>query len=274
MYLTDFIYDGVKLSSLGYLVGSAVTSNNESASAGSKLELSTVYNRGNYITSIVDATYKEQITATFDIIKYACNDTADSIVEDREISYIMRWLNKPQYCKFKPLYDDASFPDVFFMGTFTEINTIQKGGNVVGFTLTFTSNAPYGYADYDDISFSLEKNIPFIYYDESDADGIHYPESMIIEISGNDDFQLYNDLTKKKTIINNCIGDTITFDCIHKTVLSNKSSQHTTFFKDFNYVFPGFISSYITGEPNILTSTMNCDVTLIYKPIRKVGIVV
>ena len=74
MYLTDFVYDGVKLSSLGYLVGSAVTSNNQSASAGSKLELQTVTNHGTHLTGIVNATYSENITATFDIIKFTCNE--------------------------------------------------------------------------------------------------------------------------------------------------------------------------------------------------------
>ena len=274
MYLTDFVFDGVKLSSLGYLVGSAVTSNNESASAGSKLELSTIHNRGNHTTNIIDATYNEPIAATFDIIKFACNDTADNTVEDREISYIMRWLNKTKYCKFKPLYDNLDFPDVFFMGTFTEINTIQIGGNVIGFTITFISNAPYGYGDYDDVIFELNSGEPFSYYDESDDNGIHYPEKMIINILGNGDFKLYNSLTNKTTIVNNCNGDILTFDCIHKIVNSSEYNNHTTFFKDFNYVFPGFMSSYILGEPNILSSNIDCNITLIYKPIRKVGIIV
>ena len=149
MYLTDFVYDGVKLSSLGYLVGNIVSSNNDSATAGSKLDLQTVVNRGNNLTQIITSQYNEPITATFDIVKYACTDTADSIVSDKEISYIMRWLNQTEYCKFYPIYNDLSLPNVYFKGTFTEINTAQLGGNVVGFNVTFTSNAPYGFIDYD-----------------------------------------------------------------------------------------------------------------------------
>lgn len=279
MYLTDFIYDGVKLSSLGYLVGSAVTSNNESASAGSKLDLQTVMNRGNNINQIITAQYNETITATFDIIKISCNSEDKGIVEDSEISYIMRWLNRTTNYKFKPIYNDSTFPDVFFMGTFTEINTIQKGGNVIGFTITFVANTPYGYADYEDREFEL--NIPLgsdtisqVYYDESDEYGIHYPELFIVELYNPGDFELKNELSNKSTIVENCLsGEILTFDCIHRIITSSKASLHPTLFKDFNYIFPSLCNTYESKE-NIITVNTSCKINLTYKPIRKVGIVV
>lgn len=279
MYLTDFVFDGVKLSSLGYLVGSAVTSNNESASAGSKLDLQTVMNRSNHINQIITAQYNEPITATFDIIKFTCNSDENGFVEDAEISYIMRWLNRTSNYKFKPIYDDSTFPSLYYNGTFTEINTIQIGGNVVGFTITFTSNTPYGYADYDEQEFNLiipnnADSVSQIYYDESDEYGIHYPELFVVELNNPGDFQLINELSNKTTIVENCLsGEILTFDCIHRIISSSKASLHPTLFKDFNYVFPSLYNTFESRE-NIITVNISCNISLIYKPIRKVGIIV
>lgn len=279
MYLTDFIFDGVKLSSLGYLVGSATTSNNETASAGSKLDLQTVMNRGNNINQIITAQYNEPITASFDIIKLTCGDSSEQIVSDREISYVMRWLNRTTYCKFKPIYNDSTFPDVFFNGTFIEISTIQMGGVVVGFSVTFIANTPYGYADYDNQQLNIMipsgmETASKIYYDESDEYGIHYPEEFIVHLSTGGDLNLTNELSNKTTIVENCIdGEVLIFDCIHRIITSNKASQHTTLYKDFNYVFPSLCNTTETRE-NIFTSNISVEMSMTYKPIRKVGIVV
>ena len=275
MYLTDFLYDGVKLSSLGYLVGSAVTSNNESASAGSKLDLQTVMNYGNHINEIINVQYNECISVTFDIIKYACTDTIDTIVEDKEVSYFMRWLNRTTNHKFFPIYNDALFHNIYFNGTFTDISTIQKGGNIVGFTVTFIANTPYGYVDFGEQEFIIaSNNDSFTYYDESDEYGMHYPEQVIIQLTNGGDLTLRNLLNNKATIINNChSGEKITFDCVHKIIKSNQSDIHTTLHKDFNYVFPSICNTEESRE-NIITSNLSCIIKLIYKPIRKVGIVV
>lgn len=273
MYLTDFLYDGVKLSSLGYLVGSAVTSNNESASAGSKLDLQTVINHGNHLTGITNATYNEAITVTFDIIKYQCNSSASYIMEDNEIAAMMRWLNRKEWHKFKPLYNDLSFPNVYYMGTFTEISAIIKGGNTVGLTLTLTTNAPYGFMDFDDNEFTIsDSNGSFTMYDMSDELGNKYPEKMIINISSPGDFSITNNLNERTTTIKNCLAnETLTLDCINKIISSNK--EHSHLYNDFNYIYP-MLTNTINDSANIFTTTLPCSVYIEYKPIRKVGILV
>ena len=273
MYLTDFLYDGVKLSSLGYLVGSAVTSNNESASAGSKLELQTVVNHGNHLTGITNATYNEPITATFDIIKYQCSDAVSDEMEDNEIASLVRWLNRKEWHKFKPLYNDLSFPNVYFMGTFTEISTIIKGGVVVGLTLTFTSNAPWGFMEYDNNTFTISSaNGSFTMYDMSDEIGNKYPEKVVITTSAGGNLSLTNNLNERVTTIKNCVsGETITLDCINKIITSNQT--HNRLYNDFNYVYPMFTNN-MEESKNIFTSTLPCTVTIEYRPIRKVGIIV
>lgn len=272
MYLTDFLYDGVKLSSLGYLVGSAVTSNNESASAGSKLELQTVVNHGNHLTGIVNATYNENITVTFDIIKFQCNDAASYEMEDTEIANMVRWLNRKEWHKFKPLYNDLSFPTTYFMGTFTEISTIIKGGIVVGLTLTLTTNAPYGFMEFNDNEFTISSsNGSFTIYDLSDELGNKYPEKVIINVSNIGDFSITNNLNNRTTTIKNCVAnETITLDCINKIITSDKAHPHL--YNDFNYIYPMLTNTVLNNE-NIFTATLPCTVSIEYKPIRKVGII-
>ena len=228
MYLTDFLFDGVKLSSLGFLVGSAVTSNNESASAGSKLELQTVVNHGNHLTGITNATYNEPITVTFDIIKQQCSDAVSFEIEDNEMASLMRWLNRKEWCKFKPLYNDLSFPNVYFMGTFTDISAIIKGGYIVGLTLTLTTNAPWGFMEYDNNTFTItQPNGSFTVYDMSDELGNKYPEEVtILNTTSAGDLTLTNNLNQRETTIKNCKSlEVITLDCINKIITSYDLNQ-------------------------------------------------
>ena len=223
MYLTDFIFDGVKLSSLGYLVGAAVTSNNDSASVGSKLELQTVVNHGNHLTGIINATYNETITASFDIIKFACNENASVNMEDNEIASMVRWLNRSTWKKFQPIYNDLSFPNVFYMGTFTEISTINMGGCVVGLSLTFTANAPWGFLDfnYNDL-ITIPEGGTAVFYDQSDEIGNHYPTKITITTLKAGDLELTNDMTGKTTKIRNCAeNEVIVLDCVNKIITSD-----------------------------------------------------
>lgn len=272
MYLTDFLYDGVKLSSLGYIVGSAATSNNETASAGSKLELQTVNNHGNHLTGITNATYNEPITVTFDIIKYQCSDAASYEMEDNEIANLMRWLNRKEWHKFKPLYNDLSFSNVYFMGTFTDISTIIKNGVVVGLTLTLTTNAPYGFMEFDDVMVAVASDGYFDIYDLSDELGDKYPESMTMYLYDSGTLGIFNNLNLRYTEIKNCVaGETITLDCINKIITSDK--EHRYLYNDFNYVFP-MLTSTQEDNLNVFTYSLGCSINLVYKPIRKVGIIV
>lgn len=281
MYLTDFVFDGIKLSTLGYIVGAIATSNNQTASMGSKLELQTIVNRGNSTNQIINTQYNEPISVTFDIIKHSCNTTANNIVEDDEIPFIMQWLNRTEYCRFYPIYNDLSLEDIYFNGTFTEISTIQVGADVVGFTVTFTSNAPYGFGDYPDLEFDTDETYDYFkYYDQSDEYGFHYPDKFIITSHYNGQIcigsaqmsaHLPEDL--KEVMIKNCVdGEVITLDCVHK-IISTSSTEHKNISKDFNYVFPRI---YKTSQStyNDFYSLHPCHVKIIYKPIKKVGIIV
>ena len=293
MYLVDFVYDGLKLSDFGCMVGSAVTSNNDSVEMGSVVKLETAINHGSYISEIVNADYPDVYSVTFDIFKKPCGGGYKDVFEDKEVTWFMRWLNRKDYKKFVPIYDNPKdFYRVFFMGSFTECKAINIHGQVYGFAVTFTSNSPFAYLDYKPNTFNvintgeqfviinsatkLQETLTggtFSLYDESEELGAVYPKSFVIKLSAAGDLILKNSMDKAEryTEVRNCVADeTLTFDCIHKVITSDK--EHVKLYNDFNYVFPRLMNEFYDGM-NKFSMTINGEVTVDYNPIRKVGVI-
>ena len=293
MYLVDFVYDGLKLSDFGCMVGSAVTDNSDTSEMGSVVKLETVINHGTYKSEIVNADYPDVITATFDIFKKPCGGGFGDYFDDKEVTWFMRWLNRKEYKKFIPIYDNPKdFYRLFFMGTFTECRAITIQGHVYGFTLTFTSNSPFSYLDYKPNTFnvinsgetfeiisSVTKQVEeltggsFIIYDESEELGAVYPNKFTITVLSAGNLVIKNtmDSDDRYTEIKNCVeNETITFDCIHKVITSDKT--HAKLYNDFNYVFPR-IRNEFNERMNKFYITLDSTVVLDYNPVRKVGVI-
>ena len=293
MYLVDFMYDGLKLSDFGCMVGSAVTGNNDSIEMGSLVKLETAINHGAYISEIINADYPDVYTVTFDIFKKYCGSGFSDVFDDKEITWFMRWLNRKTYNRFVPIYDNPKdFYRIFFMGSFTECKAISINGNVYGFTLTFTSNSPFAYLDYKPTTFDVINrgssfNIVNPYnkheetltggeltiYDESEELGCVYPNSFKITLSQSGRLVIKNnfDDDTRYTEVNNCVeNETITFDCIHKIISSDKS--HEKLYNDFNYVFPR-LNNEFNERINVFYITLNGTAIIDYNPIRKVGVI-
>ena len=292
MYLVDFVYDGYKLSDYGCMVGSVVTENSDSISMGSVIRLETVMNHGAYRSEIVNADYPDVYTVTFDVFKTPCDDQADYFT-DQEVSWFMRWLNRKEYKKFEPIYDTDDFENVFLMGTFTECRAINLQGQVYGFTLTFTTNSPFAYIDYnsnvydlvnDGVTFDIINPYnkqsetltggTFTILDESDELGSIYPSKFIIEVSQAGRLVIWNERDERTryTEVKNCVvNEMITFDCIHKVITS--SNLHDGLSNDFNYVFPR-LKNDMDSNYNIFHVTLDGSVEIEYKPVRKVGVIV
>lgn len=293
MYLVDFIYDGLRLSNFGCMVGSAVTSNNESIEMGSVVNLETVINHGSYKSEIVNADYPDVYTVTFDIFKKPCGGGYKDVFEDKEITYFMRWLNRKEYKKFVPIYDNAKdFYRIFYMGTFTDCKAINIQGQIYGFTLTFTSNSPFAYLDYKPNTFKATtpdgtfyitnprtgesttvSNYTFSIYDESEELGAVYPNSFTIKCKSAGDLIILNSMDRsheRYTKISNCVeGEIITLDCIHKVITS---PGHSKLYNDFNYVFPRLRNEF-KDWVNTFHISLPFEVTIDYNPIRKVGVI-
>lgn len=276
MYLKDFIFNGIKLSDVGFFVGSAVTENSESINAGSKLVLNTIRNNSLYTSEIINVDYDSTIETTFDIIKNPCKPSFQLNMSDDELSFIFQWLNAKKYCKFVPIYNDDEFYNTYYMGTFTEIKPISKTTGIIGLTVTFTTNAPYGFKEIDKRNFHISDNESFAkIHNDSDENGIIYPDIFQFSCLEDGALNIYNLVenpnhinTERHTHVANCTsGEVITFDCIHK-IITSSNNEHTTICNDFNYMFPRLYN----GD-NKFMSSIACDIYVDYKPIRKVGVI-
>ena len=295
MYLVDFIFDGLRLSNFGCMVGSAVTGNNDTIEMGSIINLETNVNHGSFVSEIVNADYDDPTPITFDIFKNPCGHGHGDYFEDTEVSWFMRWLNRKEYCKFIPIYDDAKdFYRLFFMGTFTECKAINIQGQVYGFAVTFTPNSPFAYLDYKPTTFnvidtgeSFSITNPFTgatetftggkftMYDESEELGSIYPKMFKITTaeSGRLIIKSDNDTSNRYTEVKNCgNNEVITFDCIHQIIETDRTAHYSTLYNDFNYVFPR-LSNEFYDRKNVFHLSLDCTVEIDYNPIRKVGVI-
>jgi len=272
MYMIDFSYAGRRLSDFDCVVSYVNTSLSNNVVLGSDIKFETIKNKNTHENRIVEADYNEPTSITFDICKNPCDNEVKKF-SDTEISYIMRWLNKKRYEKFCPIYDDGSYPEIYFKGSFN-VSAIYASCGIIGFTLTFTANAPYGFETEKIVSYSLDANETFEFYNNSDEYGYLYPIKFDIKCGSNGDFIMSNSLDSRNIVkVKKCIaGETITFNCKDKVIQTDNDS-HSSICKDFNYNFPRFVSNEYENK-NVFTVSIPCEITITYSLIRKAGIVV
>lgn len=270
MILVDFTYDGQSLSEYNCMTCTFEGGNSDTISNGSTLTLETITSKQNYKNTIIDTSY-EVITVSFSIAKMNCNDTDDYYFTVSEIANLSKWLNRKTYHKFIPEYDEDVDDVLYYEATFTSIQPRYVGGQVIGFDLTLTTNAPWGFVNYS-IS---KKNITELYLNnDSDDIGVLYPSKFDVKILNgtNITLKITNNVDSGHiTQINKCNkNEIIQMDCSHETI---QSSGHSTLYNDFNYKFPRLKNTYYNSR-NILTFSTPVDVEINYQVIRKVGIIV
>lgn len=282
MYCKDFEFDGHRLSDYGCIVCHILGNADASAiSIGSNITFTTVKASSSNEHDLLSTQYDEVYTTTFEICKHNCNDENDKYFTQEEISYLMRWLNRKTFKKFKMVYDDGTLANVYYNASFN-VKPITFGGNIIGLELSMQTNAPFGY--YDEIEYIMEftsNNLSHDYYDISDEIGYIYPSTFKIELLSSGNFELVNSQESDRIIkIKNCTnGEIITFTK-NKSIVS--SNVHSKLFNDFNYKYPRICNEHediyndgyaVDNMKNTFTVNMPCKITFIYSPICKMGIV-
>lgn len=274
MILEDFEYNSELLSDKGCMVCSITTSNNNSVSMGATLSFDSIVNNATNVTENLRANYGENITATFDICKKECKSGITTTFTKEEISHFKKWLSSKTTHKFIPIYDnDESYDMIYYYGTFTSVDAIVLAGEVVGLTLTFTANAPWGYVDnVDFIADITEAGGSFSMFNESDEIGYCYPSEVVITCNADGDLKIENNLDTKSCKVANCkSGEVLTLDCANRIITS--SIAHEKLYNDFNYFYPRMVITE-DSDNNIFTASIPCSVRIAYSSIRKVGIIV
>lgn len=273
MYMTDFEYNGERLSDY-HLMLCSFDGTSDIVDIGNVITMNMVKAPNSHRQMSVGHSYDDTFTVTLQVSKISCDNNVDNEIREDEVNRIVRWLNRKRFCKFKPIYDDFAFSDVYYKATFN-IRLIKYGNKIVGLELTLITDAPFGYKDNDEYNYEFtSSDDEFIVYDISDEVGYLYCDAIITcKESGNliitNEFDRDNDV-----IINNCTqGEIIRLRGTQKIIENLGDVGHSTLCNDFNYNFLRISNSYDNNE-NVFKSSLKCEIELQYSPVRKVGIVV
>ena len=260
----DFKFDGVKLSTKGYIMCSDGIADEELAV--SSMMYDTIKASLSDVVHKVAHNYDENYTRVFAIMKSPC-DNVNVAMSESDISDITRWLVRKQYKVFR--YVDEEGHD--YPTWYKVQNTVSKiiyGNDVIGLTITVNANAPYGFADETTTTWSdNSKTIAVV----TDEEGYIYPD-MEITCNAAGNLTITNDRESGRiTRINNVVANeviTITGGDIQQ-ITSSVSGHDLSV--DFNYVFPRLCSRY-NSYNNTITTNLSSVKELSYCGIRKVGL--
>lgn len=209
----------------------------------------------------------------FKIIKNPCGKNSDELyMTTDEVRNLIKWLNRHEYHKFKPIPIDEEMVDVYYFGSFN-VKKITVNDRTVGLVLTFTSNAPYGFGERVINEFDLDDTSnTFSVFGDGDEYITLYPNATITcKQDGN--LKITNTLTGNIFEILNCSENEIIYVNGEHGYIDSNNQVHkdTTLYSDFNYNFLDIVVTENEFEENIFETSMPCQITIDYSPIRKVG---
>lgn len=273
MHLVDFEYNGETLSEHGLTI-CTFDSYDDSIDVGNNITINSVKAPNSEKHISIATSYEDNLSVEFQVCSISCEtgEVSELAITDEQLNELMRWLNRRGYYKFVPIYDDESFQDVYYNGTFN-VKPIKIGNSIVGLNLTLQTNAPYGFVEAPGKSFTFGDNDrEFVFFDTSDEIGCQYCDVTIKCLEAGN-LIISNSLdTANDVIVYNCTeGETIVLKGESK-IIETSSESHKTIHNDFNYRYLRIKNTYEDNK-NVFTSTLKCEVSIEYSPIRKVGIV-
>lgn len=250
-----FSYDGISSRVYDLVIGSFSGSEDGTQELGN-VDITTVKAPHSNKFLKANAIYNNPLIITFSIIKMDCNNWSDYIFTEREIGFISRWLARKEY---KPLkFEQEGWEDIHY-NAIMKVSQHMVGGMCVGFDITATCDAPWGYDAQQTTTYNSAtagKNW-FEVHDDSDEIGDIYPRVEITPLA-NGTIEITNNFTGKSTKINNCVtGEKIVmtnFSIESDECRPNENGptydyegKHSTLYHDFNWVWPT-ISNYFTPQ--------------------------
>lgn len=260
----DFEYNGLNLSSFGFMICKFGSDGIETISNGSQITFNTVSTLHGAKHELTSVDYGDCLESTFQICKNVCRDNNFEITTD-ELRALSRWLNRKGFYKFKLLSDD--YLDIYFEGSFN-ISKIEMNGKLYGLELSLVTNRPFALQEPKRFTIkNLVENGNQKVKDYSDVEGYVYPE-VEITINESGDLSIYNEIEDRTTFIANCVsGEVIkmNYPIIETSVSSHKIQN------DFNWNFFRIANTFRESVNN-LTISLPCEIKVTYSPAVKVGI--
>lgn len=263
MKATDFEYDGLTLSSYGYMICHFDSGGMNTISNGSQITFNTIPIQNGKERKMTSVSYDEVLSTTIQICKNPCynKDMAISVDDIRRLS---RWLNRTGYKKLFLLEDDE-MTNIYFEGYFN-ISRIEKDGITVGLELEFTSNRPFGLMKQNKITINASANTVYHIRDKSDVEGFVYPK-MKITMNSSGTFTLHNAIENRTMQIKNCVaGEVIT---VNYPVIESSIASHAIQ-NDFNWEFFRIANTF-NQNMNDIKASLSCKIEIEYSPYVKMS---
>lgn len=265
MRLIDFEYDGLRLSDLDCLPCS-FDGGEDVVSVGNTVSFTTVRPPKSDRHRQVSFQFEEPFQRTISIAKDPCKTDVDAFTEE-EIGKVMMWLNRTEFNKFRPFYDDDSFPNVYYNASFN-ISLIYMGGNVVGFQLELDTDSPYAYSE--PVTVNGTNSVTVV----NDSD-VLYPIPCTVKITAHSSGRLVlnNSLESNSQVEIEKVtaGEIITLNGDSKIITS--SINHQKLYNEFNYNFIK-LTRTMSDKNNVISSNIDCSIEVTYIPVKKVGLIV
>ena len=269
MYSDDFEYDGLTLSSFGFVVCEFDGSGDlRTGNSGSEITfvLSPIQSGKRQV--VAGSKYEKCLTATFQICKdpdtYIQEEMGISAEEFRELS---RWLNRREYLWFRCIDNCPPERDYPWVRASFTLTPIEIDNTMYGVELNMTTDSPFGYGDLvtETLSFTAG-NLTKTVMDKNDEIGESYP-AVTIRCGQSGTITLSNAMTGCATSVDNCVSnETISLSGDTMIVTTNSATHKLA--DDFNYDFFRIGNTY-GNRTNTITASAPCTVTISYRPIYK-----
>lgn len=263
----DFEFDSVKLSDKGYIL--VFDGKNDENLPVSQMTYDTIKGALSDISHKVSHNYGDNYTRTFLIMKSPCENNDDELdMTEDDVSEMTRWLVRKQYKVFKYIDDEGNYYPTWYKVQNT-VEKVEYGDKIIGLSITVNSNAPYGFANAVTTTWSTDTLTKTIRVN-SDEEGYIYPDITItVREAGELIFNNRNE-NRRMRVKNVSVDETITILGGDLMQISSDDETHDLA-KDFNYVFPRLCVEYGSYN-NLLATNLQCDVSVTYYGIRKVGL--
>lgn len=270
--VTDFEYDGVLLSEVGYALVSFDGIKDGEINTDSQISFNhTSMMHGKY-QPFSSYAYEDVLKMEFYIGKNIClfetaQEKFDYNISVSDMAFLKRWLSRTTPHILRVIGDD-SYNGIFWRGSFV-VEEYTLGDNRIGAHLTFECDAPFGYMESVVFRGDLESNGVFEYNCTSDEIGYIYPDLTIL-LKGSGDLTIKNTHDNRETIIKNCENNEII--TITKNMQISSSIESHKIMNDFNFVFYRVCNSF-NNVKNTLISNLPIEFVIKYNPYAKVVIV-
>ena len=269
--VTDFIYDNIRLSDLGYAVMSIDGAVNNKIDTDSQLSINHISMMGGKRQPYASAIYDEPLKMEFYIGKNNCIQTSSPVehaycISVSEMAFLKRWLVRATPQKLVIPADE--YNGIYWKGSFN-LEEYVLGDERIGAYLTFECDAPFGYMEDVMIRGSSDSSNPFYFNCTSDEIGYIYP-FMEILVQEDGDLEITNIADGRKTVIKNCTTNEVI--TMMSTLQISSSLPSHKIYDDFNYVFYRVNNEFLNMENSVKTN-IPIEFMITYAPYAKAVIV-